>query len=31
MDHTEDSTPCRERFDAWRQNIVEDIGGEWSG
>ena len=29
--HIEDAATCRARFDAWRENIVDDIGGEWSG
>jgi hypothetical protein len=31
LDHVADSTPCDERFAAWRENIADDIGGEWSG
>ena len=29
--HLEESSSCRERFSEWRENVVEDIGGEWSG
>lgn len=33
IDHvreTENAT-CRERFETWRENVVDDIGGDWSG
>ena len=33
FDHirTEDNAVCRKRFEDWRENVAEDIGGEWSG
>lgn len=31
MDHVYVAPDCRERFDAWREQVSEDIGGEWSG
>lgn len=31
IDHLETAPDCRERFEAWRERIAEDIGGEWGG
>ncbi|MFC7131735.1 MULTISPECIES: DUF7501 family protein [Salinibaculum] len=31
MEHIEDAETCRERFEDWRTNIVEDVGEEWGG
>lgn len=31
IDHLEDAPGCRERFESWRELVVEDIGGEWGG
>lgn len=31
MEHTEESEPCRERFEAWIEQIRDDMGGEWGG
>lgn len=31
MSHVDESSTCRERFDAWRENVADDVGGEWSG
>lgn len=31
MEHIETAPDCRERFETWRGNIADDIGGEWSG
>lgn len=31
LDHLEDAETCRRRFDEWRENVLEDVGGEWSG
>ena len=31
MEHIEDAATCRERFEDWRANIVEDVGEEWGG
>ncbi|WP_436934847.1 DUF7501 family protein [Halovenus marina] len=31
IDHIEDEATCRERFEAWRAQIRDDIGGEWGG
>lgn len=31
VDHIGEDDTCRERFEDWRENIVDDIGGEWSG
>lgn len=31
IDHLEEFPDCRTRFEGWRDRIVEDIGGEWSG
>lgn len=31
MDHIEGASVCRERFEAWREQIRGDIGREWGG
>jgi hypothetical protein len=31
IDHIADATECEERFEAWREQIRDDIGGEWGG
>jgi len=31
IDHIEESPECKARFEAWRDRIREDIGGEWGG
>ena len=31
MDHIEDASPCNERFQAWLEQIRDDINSEWSG
>lgn len=31
MAHVEESPECHERFEAWLENVGDDIGGEWSG
>lgn len=31
ISHVGASSPCKTRFDRWRNNISSDIGGEWSG
>ena len=31
VDHIEDAPICKERFEAWRDQVREDIDGEWSG
>ena len=31
MDHIADAETCRERFLAWREQVRDDIGGEWGG
>lgn len=31
IDHTDESLTCKERFEVWREGVVDDIGGEWSG
>lgn len=31
IEHIEDAPTCKERFDVWRQRVVEDIGSEWGG
>ena len=27
----EDHATCRDRFEEWRENVVNDIEGDWSG
>jgi hypothetical protein len=31
MDHVDEHETCRERFEAWLENIRDDVEGEWSG
>ncbi len=33
IDHVEndENEACRDRFEQWRENVADDIGGEWSG
>lgn len=31
VEHVEDAPDCRERFEAWRENVAGDVGGEWGG
>lgn len=31
IDHTKESEPCSERFEAWLTGIRDDMGGEWGG
>lgn len=33
IDHIEkgENATCRERFEQWRENVIDDIGGEWTG
>lgn len=33
VDHIEreENDSCRERFELWRENVADDIGGDWSG
>lgn len=31
IDHIDESTTCRERFEVWREQVIEDIHGDWSG
>jgi hypothetical protein len=31
IDHVDESPPCAERFEAWRQNVAGDVAGDWSG
>jgi hypothetical protein len=31
MDHVDTAETCRERFEAWLDNIRDDIGSEWGG
>ncbi|WP_209309479.1 DUF7501 family protein [Haloarcula amylovorans] len=31
VDHIKDSPPCEERFESWRDQIADDVGGEWGG
>lgn len=31
VDHIETSATCADRFADWRENVVNDIGGEWGG
>ena len=32
-DHVQDpaNDTCRDRFDEWRANVADDMGGDWSG
>lgn len=29
INHIDDAQVCKERFEAWREQIRGDIGGEW--
>ncbi|GGM54371.1 hypothetical protein J2752_000632 [Halarchaeum rubridurum] len=29
MDHIEANPECEEAFEAWRENVADDVGGEW--
>ena len=29
IDHLDESSACRERFEEWREYVTEDIGSEW--
>ncbi|RKD97415.1 DUF7501 family protein [Halopiger aswanensis] len=33
IDHvsSDEHATCRQRFEQWRENVVTDIGDEWSG
>lgn len=31
IDHVDENPECKRRFDAWRERVSDDIGGEWSG
>lgn len=31
VDHVAASPVCEERFEAWREAVADDIGGEWGG
>jgi hypothetical protein len=31
IDHIDDAPMCKEKFEAWREQIRGDIGGEWGG
>ncbi|WP_349770077.1 DUF7501 family protein [Halobaculum limi] len=31
IDHLGVAPECRDRFDAWREHVTGDIGGEWGG
>ncbi|WP_254522045.1 DUF7501 family protein [Natrinema caseinilyticum] len=33
VDHIQNdaNATCRDRFEEWRENVADDIGGEWSG
>ena len=31
IDHVEASPACMGSFDDWREQITDDVGGEWSG
>lgn len=31
MDHIEERPVCKERFEAWIEQIRGDMGGEWGG
>lgn len=31
MDHIDEASVCEERFEAWKEQIRGDMGGEWSG
>jgi hypothetical protein len=31
IDHVEASPACMASFDAWREQVAGDVGGEWTG
>ncbi|WP_336036971.1 DUF7501 family protein [Halobacterium yunchengense] len=31
VDHLEDAPECARRFEQWREQVVDDVGGEWGG
>lgn len=31
IDHVESSPACMSNFDVWREQVADDMGGEWSG
>jgi hypothetical protein len=31
IDHTDETSDCKERFEGWREGVIDDIGGEWGG
>jgi hypothetical protein len=31
VDHVAESPACAERFEAWRENVADDVGGDWGG
>lgn len=31
MEHIDEESVCYDRFYAWREQIADDIGGEWGG
>lgn len=31
IEHIETTPACQERFEIWRENVADDIDGEWSG
>lgn len=31
IEHVGEAPACNERFEAWRENVSGDVGGEWGG
>ena len=31
VDHVAESPACAERFEAWRENVADDVAGDWGG
>lgn len=31
VDHLAEADACAARFEAWREQVADDIGGEWGG
>lgn len=31
MDHIDEAPGCKDRFEAWKEQIRGDMGGEWGG
>lgn len=31
VEHVGERETCRRRFEEWRENVADDVGGEWSG